>query len=126
MKCDEMTERLTDKLNGMLDDEESRRLDEHLTGCAACRDEAAAIEQLWQRMGDFDEEVPSERMRARFHGALDAYREGRGAGLLGRLQEAFDAVWPRQPAVQFGLALGALLAHRDFIYTQHLELPVQL
>ena len=60
-------------------------------------------------MGDFAEDVPSDRMRARFHGALDAYREGRRAGLVGRLQDLVESLWPRRPLYQFGLALGALV-----------------
>ena len=64
MTCEEMTERLTDRLNGVLDEDAERELAGHLSSCVGCRDEAAAIERLWQRMGDFAEDVPSERMRA--------------------------------------------------------------
>jgi len=108
MKCEEMTERLTDRLKGLLDAEAGRELRLHLESCRACREEATAIEQLWDRLGEFDEDVPSDRMRARFYAALSAYQE-ETPGLLRGLSDLFESLWPRRPALQFGVSLAALL-----------------
>jgi hypothetical protein len=104
-----MNERLHDKLKGLLDADEERALVTHLRACNDCREEAQAIEQLWTRLGEFDEEVPSERMRARFYAAISAYQEETSGGLLQTLRESFYLLWPKRPAVQLGLALATLV-----------------
>ena len=109
MTCDEMNERLYDKLKGLLDVAEERELIAHLEACGDCREEAGAVEQLWTRLGEFDEEVPSERMRARFYSALSAYQEETPGGLLRSLRESFYRLWPTRPALQLGLALATLV-----------------
>ena len=58
--------------------------------------------ETWNTLGNLDDEqVPHERLRARFHAALAAYetRDARAwtERLLGRW-------WPQQPALQMGLA----------------------
>ena len=109
MTCDEMNERLYDKLKGLLDVAEERELIARLEACGDCREEAGAVEQLWTRLGEFDEEVPSERMRARFYSALSAYQEETSGGLLRSLRESFYRLWPTRPALQLGLALATLV-----------------
>ena len=47
MNCELTTERVTERLNGLLDAAAERDLAQHLAGCPACRDEAAEIERLW-------------------------------------------------------------------------------
>jgi anti-sigma factor RsiW len=44
--CDDAIVPLTDRLDGELDPDVARALDEHLAGCAACRDLAADLERL--------------------------------------------------------------------------------
>ena len=109
MNCDAMTEMLSDRLKGLLDADAEHALAEHLAGCTACREEATAVEQLWNRMGDLDEEIPSDRMRARFYASLSAYQEAEPTGLLRAIRESFARLWPRQPAYQLGLSLATLL-----------------
>jgi hypothetical protein len=114
MNCDETTELLSDRLKGLLSPEDERKLEAHLATCAACRDEADAIAALWSDMATLADDVPHERMRARFHAALAAYEErGRVTGL----EMLFERIWPRRPALQAALAtvlllLGVLVGQR--------------
>jgi len=102
-----MIERLMDRLQGRLDREAARELDEHLAGCPGCRAEAEETERLWHGMGRLSEDVPTERMRARLWAALAAY-EAEG-GHRGRLLGALERMWPRQPLWQLGFTAAALL-----------------
>lgn len=104
MRCDELTQRVYERLQGLLDPESENELDRHLTGCAGCRGEARAYEQLWEQLGRCDEPVPSQRMRARLQATLDAYQERDGAW-----RRLGEWLWPRQPAFQAALALATLV-----------------
>jgi hypothetical protein len=102
MSCEETTPLLMDKVQGHISPAEDERLAAHLATCAACRDEAAAMTETWSRLGSLDdEEVPHERLRARFHAALAAYEEHESRHWTERLIERF---WPQRPALQVGLA----------------------
>jgi predicted anti-sigma-YlaC factor YlaD len=106
MNCEQTTELLSDRLKGLLSPEDEQRLEAHIASCAACREEAAAIAELWTGMGELADEVPHERMRMRFHAALAAYEERmRGT----RFDALLERIWPRRPALQAAFAMVLLL-----------------
>ena len=43
MNCDDLGERLVDSWDDLLDEAEGRELEQHLSGCDACRDEAEQL-----------------------------------------------------------------------------------
>ncbi len=74
---------------------------------------------VWDQLGTLDDDVPHERLRARFHAGLAAY-EARAARHW--TERFFDSWWPKQPALQFGLA--AALALVGVLIGQQLPSPV--
>jgi anti-sigma factor RsiW len=120
MTCEETTPLLMDRLQGHLAPADEERLAAHVATCAECRAEVEAMTETWNSLGSLDDEqVPHERMRARFHAGLAAY-EARDSHhwterLLGRW-------WPQQPALQMGLA--AALALVGVLIGQQLPSPV--
>ncbi|HMB72278.1 MAG TPA: zf-HC2 domain-containing protein [Gammaproteobacteria bacterium] len=106
MNCEDTTDLLSDRLNGQLSNDDKRRLERHLAGCAACRAEAEAVTEMWNDMDSEEIPVPHERMRARFHAALAAYDERTRATSFDRVMRY---LWPQRPAVQLGTALALLL-----------------
>jgi hypothetical protein len=66
-----------------------------------CRTEAATMTSVWQQLGELDEEVPHERLRARFHAGLAAYEARASRHWTERFLDTF---WPKQPTLQLGLA----------------------
>jgi hypothetical protein len=90
-----------DRLKGQLSPADEQRLDAHLASCAVCRTEAATMTSVWQQLGELDEEVPHERLRARFHAGLAAYEARASRHWTERLLDTF---WPKQPTLQLGLA----------------------
>jgi len=120
MNCEEATPLLMDRLQGNVVPAEDERLAEHLESCAACRAEAAALAETWASLGDIDDDdVPHERLRARFHAALAAYEASERKSWPQRLVERW---WPQQPALQMGLA--AALALVGVLIGQQLPSPV--
>jgi hypothetical protein len=102
MNCDETTDLLSDKLNGVLAAEDERRLERHLATCDACRDEAAAVSELWHDLDVSEIAVPHERLRARFHAALAAYDQRSYSAMADRVAQY---IWPGQPVLKLAAAL---------------------
>jgi anti-sigma factor RsiW len=89
-------------LQGDISPENEQRLAAHVATCPACRAEVDAMTETWESLGSLDDEqVPHERLRARFHAGLAAYeaRESRHW-----TERVFGSWWPQQPALQMGLA----------------------
>jgi anti-sigma factor RsiW len=102
MTCEETTPLLMDRLQGDISPENEQRLAAHVATCPACRAEVDAMTETWESLGSLDDEqVPHERLRARFHAGLTAYeaRESRHW-----TERVFGSWWPQQPALQMGLA----------------------
>lgn len=107
MNCEDTTGLLSDRLKGLLTDDDARRLERHLAGCPACREEAQAIGNLWVGMDALNDDVPHERMRARFHAALVAYERRDDATFAAHWLER---LWPRRPLFQASCAVALLVA----------------
>lgn len=112
MTCEETTPLLMDRLQGHLSATDEQRLTAHLATCEECRDEVAAMTETWTDLGSLDnEDVPHERLRARFHAALAAHeaRESSPRESNHWMQRLLDRYWPQQPALQAALAAGLAL-----------------
>jgi len=102
MTCEETTALLMDRLQGDISPENEQLLAAHVATCPACRAEVDAMTETWESLGTLDDEqVPHERLRARFHAGLAAYeaRESRHW-----TERVFGSWWPQQPLLQMGLA----------------------
>jgi hypothetical protein len=85
-----------------------------------------SLSAIWTRLGQIPDELPSPIMRTRFEAMLQAYAAGMShSGASARWKETFKDMllrwWPRQPALQFALALCflviGLLTGRQFTAT---------
>jgi anti-sigma factor RsiW len=119
MTCEETTPLLMDRLHGELTPADDERLRAHLATCTACSAEVAAMTDTWDKLGQSDDSVPHERLRARFHAALAAYEANASRGWLPRTVERW---WPEQPLLQMGIA--AALGLIGVLVGQQLPSPV--
>jgi anti-sigma factor RsiW len=119
MSCENTTELLMDRLKGQIAPADEQRLAAHLATCVACQTEAATMTSVWDQLGALDEEVPHERLRARFHAGLAAYEARASRHWAERF---LDVWWPKQPAFQLGIA--AALALVGVLVGQQLPSPV--
>jgi anti-sigma factor RsiW len=106
MSCEHTTPLLVERLKGLISATDEQRLEAHLATCAACRAEAAVTAAVWTGLGAREPEVPSERLRARFHAGLAAYEARAERSWAERF---FSNWWPQQPAFQVGLAAALAL-----------------
>jgi anti-sigma factor RsiW len=120
MTCDETTPLLMDRLQSDISPTDAERLTAHIATCAACRAEVEAMTRTWNDLGGLDDEqVPHERLRARFHAGLAAYEARESRHWTERLLANW---WPQQPVLQMGLA--AALALIGVLVGQQLPSPV--
>jgi anti-sigma factor RsiW len=107
MTCEETTPLLMDRLQGDISPANEQRLAAHVATCPACRAEVDAMTETWNSLGTLDDEqVPHERLRARFHAGLAAYEERTSRHWTERLLGRW---WPQQPVLQMGLAAALAL-----------------
>lgn len=74
MTCDELKEQLIDYVRGAGD---RVAVEDHLSGCTACREELASIGPIWDRLGRWPDEAPSMELKDRVVDALEAAEPAR-------------------------------------------------
>jgi hypothetical protein len=110
MNCERVKELFADDLVGRLDETARAEVDFHLTACASCREETGNLQAMWTKLALLPEEEPSPALDARFHALLEAYRQGmkqaeRDGSRRVTLRDWLGGLWPREPALQFALAV---------------------
>ena len=110
MNCERVKELFADYLVERLDETVRAEIDSHLTACASCREETRSLQAMWTKLASLPEEEPSPALDARFHALLDAYRQGmkqaeRDASRRVTPRDWLARLWPREPALQFALAM---------------------
>jgi hypothetical protein len=74
MNCEQYEELFTGWMNNELTQPEREKLEQHLTGCAECREEFAAMQQIWGVMDEVVVPEPSTRMQTDFRTMLNDYK----------------------------------------------------
>lgn len=103
MNCDQADKLLMDSLMGTLSAEDRRQLDEHLSSCDRCREEATNVESLWQDLGDLGETgqaVPSDKLTRRFRLALADFEADLRETARPGFAEWWTGLWSAHPAWQ--------------------------
>ena len=95
MNCDDARKYFVDVWRGVRG--VPAELDEHLAGCAVCRQEVDDLGRVWSSLEALPEPEPSPRLRQEFYTRLSNYREGGRRMSFG---------WLRNPAFQ---AIAAVL-----------------
>jgi hypothetical protein len=112
MQCEEVREQFADYVTHNIDDQARSRMIQHLASCESCRAEAGELQTLWGTLGASPTLEPGPEMRSRFDTMLAAYKHGLDHGHSKNWRESVNtwisAWWPRQPVLQFGVALALL------------------
>lgn len=64
MKCEQMQEWMSERLDNELEDARLRVLDKHIEACADCCEEWQLLQASWEALGDMPELEPSPLFRA--------------------------------------------------------------
>jgi anti-sigma factor RsiW len=109
MECEEVRDQFADYLIDNLHEPARSDVRNHLAACESCRAEAEGLKTLWATLGSIPADQPGPELRARFQVMLEAYRHGLDNAPSRNLWQTINSWlagwWPRQPALQFGLAL---------------------
>lgn len=114
-KQNHILNQLPDYLLGAVSPAEKSKIEKHVRTCAACRTEFSTMTRLWSGLGLVPSEKPGESLRTEFYAELNrrkAELDRQNAPehrFLDRLNALIERLWPRQPAIQFAMALVFLL-----------------
>lgn len=70
MSCQHIQEKLPEYLDKMLQPDENKRVEAHLTSCAQCRQEAALLQKSWAMLNEAPEIDPSPAYISNFYTKL--------------------------------------------------------
>lgn len=108
--CQTTQSQLPDWLSGALPAPDRAAFDAHLARCPDCQQESAALQQLWQQLGNGAAPAPGPQVRSRFYAMLDQFEAEQVPAPLGTwvklqhwLREQTAAVW--LPRLAYGLLL---------------------
>ena len=110
MECERVREEFVERLTGTVDAEQSRAIDAHLAGCAACRAETERMHALWAELGTL--RVPAAGGASRRVGRLIEAR-GTGAatpGAANRGRITYGLI--SAAALAASLAIGVMIGRR--------------
>jgi hypothetical protein len=115
MQCEEVREQFAGYVIDQLDEPTRATVARHLMTCQSCRAEAEELRTLWASLGAIPPAEPnSPELRSRFQIMLEAYKHGLDQAPAKSLWQTLNSWlvgwWPRQPALQFGLAMALLVA----------------
>ena len=115
MKSSHVLNQLPEYLRGSVSEADRSAIERHLKTCKSCKAEYTALANVWTEFSRLPDERPSPRMRQRFYAELERRKSGRALHSApeiqssGRLRNLLGRLWPKQPAMQFGIALVCLL-----------------
>ena len=113
MQCEEAREQFADYVIESIAEPMRFQIVQHLKACETCRREAEELKALWMSLGSIPAAQPGPELRTRFNVMLEAYKHGleqaAAPGWWRSLNSWLGSWWPRQPALQFSLALGLLV-----------------
>jgi hypothetical protein len=114
-KINHVLNHLPDYLGGAISKSERSAIERHLKTCKSCNAEYTALANVWTELGRLPDEKPNSQMRERFYAELELQKSAQELHVapeirwLDRLNRLVEWLWPKQPAVQFGIALVCLL-----------------
>jgi hypothetical protein len=114
-KTNHVLNQLPDYLGGSVSSTDRSAIERHLKTCKLCKAEYTALTNVWMELGRLPDEKPGPQVRERFYAELELQKSAQQLRVapeirwLDRLNNLIDRLWPKQPVVQFGIALVFML-----------------
>jgi hypothetical protein len=114
-KTNHVLNQLPDYLGGSVSEADRSAIERHLKTCKSCKAEYTALTEIWTELGSLPDERPGQQLRERFYAELELQKSARALRVtpeirwIDRLNNLVARLWPKQPAVQFAIALVCLL-----------------
>src|SRR4051812_37859237 len=111
MDCEKYEVLFTGWINKDLPPAELLKLEQHLSACKSCREELAAMKELWMEMGTLETPAPSENIQVKFHAMLDTFKEDLADknSLWAGINKKLNSLWQWQPRMPMAYSLVIIL-----------------
>ena len=112
MDCEDIKTLIIEYIEGSLNNEEARRVDNHLSSCDDCRSELADMKSMLLKLDDFEMEEPSANLKRNFRSMIDSYSLGmnnRKRSWNEVISNWLESWWPKRPIVQFMATVAVLI-----------------
>jgi hypothetical protein len=110
MECERVREEFIERLTGTLDPDRARAMDDHLAGCAACREETDRMRAMWAELGSLEPKASAGNAARRLERLIDARSGTAGVGASGpRADLARPPHLPRTALVSAAIAASLLV-----------------
>jgi anti-sigma-K factor RskA len=112
MDCKKIKELVVDYMDGSLDVQTARKVDEHLSSCEECRAEFSGMKSMWLELDNLEIEQPSSSLKKNIENMIDSYNLGMKNNETAQwyvpILKWLESWWPKRPAAQFA-AMAAVL-----------------
>ena len=111
MDCDKYKELFTGWIDKDLPPAERVKLEQHLSDCPGCKEELAAMKELWREMGTIETPAPSAHMQVKFEAMLGTFKEEAASkgNIWAELKEKLSQFWLVQPRLPMAYSLVIIL-----------------
>lgn len=112
MNCEDVKSLFIEYIDGMLNDNDTLRVDDHLSSCEDCRAEIATMKQVLMNLDNVVMEEPSDNLRRNFDNMIGSYSLGlkdRETPRLKGIADRIESWWPKRPLVQFMTTVAVLV-----------------
>jgi anti-sigma-K factor RskA len=113
MECKEIKELAVDYIEGSLDTQTARKVDDHLSSCDKCRAEFSDMKSVWLELDDLEIEKPSDNLKENVENMIDSYNLGMNDNTSAKWYEPvvkwMESWWPKRLVTQFAAAVVVLV-----------------
>lgn len=113
MDCEEVKELVINYIDGSLDIQVARKVDEHLSSCEQCRRELVSARSIWQELDCLEREKPSDNLKKNIENMIDSYNLGMDNNSkvpwYGPISNWLESWWPKRPVIQFVATVAVLI-----------------
>jgi len=112
MSCEDIKALIIEYVEGALDDEDYRRVDEHTSSCKGCRAELADMKSILLKLDNLKMEEPSANLKKNFENMIESYNLGMKNIKMPwheKFSKWLESWWPKRPLVQFVTTVAVLI-----------------
>lgn len=113
MDCERIKDLFVDYIDGTLENQAVRRVDDHLSSCEKCRAEFSGMKSMWLGLDNLEMEKPSPRLKKNIENMIDSYNLGMDNKTTARwyapILKWLESWWPKRPVIQFAATVSVLI-----------------
>ena len=76
ISCDDIKALIIEYIDDALNDEDTRRVDDHISSCKDCQAELSSMKSILLKLDDFEMEQPSGNLKRNFQNMIDSFSLG--------------------------------------------------